>query len=216
MNPRGPHPIEIGVEPTAGPRDRLTSALRFILAFPHVLMVGAPVATVLTWFSTSGEGPIRLVGTGGTLGAAAGMGAVIGWFWIIVTGRLPDGLWKLGAFYLRWRVRAVAYTMLLRDGFPPFGEGDYPVELAARPPEAPRDRLTVGFRIILIIPHLIAVLGLGLAWILATIVAWFAILVTGRYPAGLWEFGVGVLRWNTRVEGYMLLLHDDYPPFSLD
>lgn len=46
-------------------------------------------------------------------------------------------------------------------------------------------------------------------------VAWFAILFTGRYPAGLYEFGVGVLRWNTRVEAYLLLLRDEYPPFSL-
>ncbi|HEU0013848.1 MAG TPA: DUF4389 domain-containing protein [Longimicrobium sp.] len=83
-------------------------------------------------------------------------------------------------------------------------------------PDAPRDRLTVGFRIILAIPHLLAVWVLGVAWGLATVIAWFAILFTGRYPAGLYGFAVGVLRWTTRVEAYLLLLHDDYPPFSLE
>jgi hypothetical protein len=48
------------------------------------------------------------------------------------------------------------------------------------------------------------------------VIAWFAILFTGRYPAALYGFGVGVLRWETRVEAYALLLHDEYPPFSLD
>ena len=83
-------------------------------------------------------------------------------------------------------------------------------------PEAPRDRLSVAFRIILAIPHLLAVWVLGVAWALATVIAWFAILFTGRYPRGLYDFGVGVLRWNTRVEAYLLLLHDEYPPFTLE
>ena len=48
-----------------------------------------------------------------------------------------------------------------------------------------------------------------------SIVAWFAILFTGRYPAGLYEFAVGVLRWDMRVEAYLLLMRDEYPPFSM-
>jgi hypothetical protein len=49
----------------------------------------------------------------------------------------------------------------------------------------------------------------------SAVIAWFAILSTGSYPRGLYDFGVGVLRWNTRVEGYLLLLYDEYPPSSL-
>ena len=52
-------------------------------------------------------------------------------------------------------------------------------------------------------------------WGLTTIAAWFIILFTGAYPQGLYEFGVGVFRWQLRVEAYMLLLVDEYPPFSL-
>jgi hypothetical protein len=141
--------------------------------------------------------------------------AIISWFAILFTGRYPEGLWNLAAFYLRWRVRAVAYTALLRDEYPPFGDGPYPVELELVPSAEPRDRLTVAFRIILAIPHLLAVWVLSVAWAFVTVIAWFAILLTGRYPEGLYHFAVGVLRWNTRVEAYLLLLRDEYPPFSL-
>jgi hypothetical protein len=50
---------------------------------------------------------------------------------------------------------------------------------------------------------------------MTTVVAWLSILFTGQYPTRLYDFGVGVLRWGTRLEAYLLLLHDDYPPFSL-
>ena len=63
---------------------------------------------------------------------------------------------------------------------------------------------------------MIAVWAIGIAWAATTIIAWFAILVTRRYPRGLYSFSVGAFRWTTRVEAYMLLLHDEYPPFSLD
>jgi hypothetical protein len=59
-----------------------------------------------------------------------------------------------------------------------------------------------------------AVLPLG-AWVVTAVIAWFAILFTGRYPAGMIDFGAGVLRWSLRVEGYQLLMRDEYPPFSL-
>jgi hypothetical protein len=112
-------------------------------------------------------------------------------------------------------VRAVAYTALLRDEYPPFAEGFYPAEAEITPPAAARNRLTIAFRIVLLLPHIIAVWAIGIAWAFTTLIAWFAILFTGRFPAGLYRFGVGALRWNTRVEAYLLLLHDDYPPFSL-
>jgi hypothetical protein len=53
-------------------------------------------------------------------------------------------------------------------------------------------------------------------WCVTTIVAWFAILLTGDYPQGLYGFGVGTLRWMLRLQAYLLLLVDEYPPFSLD
>ena len=79
-----------------------------------------------------------------------------------------------------------------------------------------RNRLTVGLRIILGIPHFIVLFFLGVAFFVTTVIAWLAILVNREYPQGLYTFGVGVTRWSLRVESYMLLMHDEYPPFSLD
>lgn len=210
------YPVEVRVEPATGDRNRLTTGFRFILAIPHLVLVGGPIAAGLMW-STGWGGDARFDwGAGGALGAVAALVAIIAWFAIVATGRHPQGLWDLAAYYLRWRVRAVAYTALLRDEYPPFGEGAYPVALELTPPEEPRDRLTVGFRIVLALPHILAVWALGVAWALTTCIAWFAILFTGRYPEGLYRFAVGVFRWNVRVEAYLLLLRDEYPPFSLE
>ncbi len=117
---------------------------------------------------------------------------------------------------MRWRVRAIAYLMLLEDAYPPFGDGPYPASIDIVEPPPARDRLSVAVRLFLVIPHVIVLLFVLLAWCLTTIVAWFAILLTGAYPAGLYRFGVGALRWRLRVDAYMLLLVDAYPPFSLD
>ena len=210
------YPVRVHVEPQLAERNRLTTGFRLLLAIPHLMLVGGPIAATLSWTWTAEDG-VRYDWAGaGALGAVAGVVALIAWFAILFTGRDPEGLWNLAAYYLRWRVRAVAYVALLRDEYPPFGEGAYPAGVELSPPEAPRDRLTVAFRLLLAVPHLLAVWVLGLAWGLATVVAWFAILLTGRYPEGLYRFAVGVLRWNTRVEAYLLLLDDEYPPFSLD
>ena len=74
----------------------------------------------------------------------------------------------------------------------------------------------MGLRPILVIPQLTAAWPIGIAWALTTICAWFATLFTRRYTRGLYDFGVGAFTWSTRVEAYLLLLHDDSRPFSLD
>ena len=116
---------------------------------------------------------------------------------------------------MRWRVRALSYFMLLEDAYPPFGDAPYPAAIEIADPAGPRHRLTVAFRLILAIPHFIVLPFVLIGWGITTIIAWFAILFTGAYPQGLYAFGVGALAWRLRVEAYLLLLVDDYPPFSL-
>ena len=215
FKPAALHPVRLRVVPDLTERNRLTVAFRCILGIPHLLLVGGPIAAFITWSSNDG-GVQRSWGAGGVLGAVAFICAIIAWFAVVFTAEAPNGLWKLSAFYLRWRVRSSAYMALLRDEYPPFGDGEYPVEVDIPVPLEPRDRLGVAFRPILAIPHLIAVWALGLAWAVTIIIAWFAILFTGSYPRALYEFGLGVLRWTTRVEAYLLLLVDAYPPFTLD
>jgi hypothetical protein len=91
----------------------------------------------------------------------------------------------------------------------------YPVTFKADYVEK-RSRLTTFFRLILAIPHLIAVFFYVLAAEIVTFIAWFALLFTGRYPQGMYDFVAGALRYGTRVCGYAFLLTDEYPPFSGD
>lgn len=216
MKPASTHPVRLRVAPIVAERNRLTVAFRLLLALPHLVLVGAPVVIALSW-STQRNGEIeRTWGAGGALGAVAALCALIAWFAIVFTGSAPNGLLALERFYLRWRVRATSYVALLRDEYPPFGEGPYPAEVELPPPIEPRDRVGVAFRPILVIPHVIAVWALGIAWGVTTLIAWVAILFTGRYPRPLYEFALGAFRWTTRVEAYLLLLTDEYPPFTLE
>ena len=89
----------------------------------------------------------------------------------------------------------------------------YPVTFKADYVEK-RSRLTTFFRLILAIPHIIFLYFYGLAAGVVVIVAWFALLFTGRYPQGMYDFVAGSLRYSTRVYGYIWLLTDEYPPFS--
>jgi hypothetical protein len=91
----------------------------------------------------------------------------------------------------------------------------YPVTFKADYVEK-RSRLTTFFRLILAIPHFIVVLFYFLAAEIVVIIAWFALLFTGRYPQGMYDFVAGALRYQTRVYGYASLLSDEYPPFSGD
>jgi hypothetical protein len=209
------YPVQVRVAPALGDRNRLTTAFRLILALPHLILVGGPIAAVISWGGTSEPGASHgWSAGGGVFGAVAVVVAVIAWFAILVTGRYPEGLWNLAAFYLRWRVRVSAYVTLLRDEYPPFGDGPYPLELELPQPVGERDRLTVAFRLVLAIPHLLAIWALGIAWAVVTVIAWVAILFTGRHPRPLHDFATGALRWTTRVEAYLLLLRDEYPPFT--
>ena len=214
---RAAFPVAVELAPPVDQRNRLTVAFRPFLAIPHLILVGGPTVFAATrWWRSEQESGFD-VGAGlGALGAVACLVTVLVWFAIVFGGRHPRGLWELAAYYLRWRVRAVAYMMLLCDEYPPFGDGEYPVSLRLNAPLQSRDRITVAFRPLLAVPHFVVLWLLGCAWALSTIVAWISILITGTYPSKLYEFGVGVLRWGARVEAYVLLLRDEYPPFSFE
>jgi hypothetical protein len=206
-----PYPVSVSVEPSLTGRNRLTTAFRLILAIPHLILVGGIGLGV----ASHRDSRTTVGSEGGLLGAVAVFLAIVSWFTLVFTGRHIIEIRQFTSFYLRWRVRAIAYFMLLEDAYPPFGDGPYPASIEVADPPEPRDRLSVGFRILLAIPHIIVLFFVLLAWAFTTMLAWFSILFTGNYPQGLYEFGVGALRWRLRVEAYMLLMVDEYPPFSL-
>jgi hypothetical protein len=204
------YPVSVSVEPRLTNRNRLTTAFRFILAIPHLILVGGIGLGV----ASSGDSRTTLGSEGGLLGAVAVFLAIVSWFTIVLAGTHLIGIRQFTSFYLRWRVRALAYFMLLEDQYPPFGDAPYPAALEILDPPA-RKRISAALRLLLAIPHLFVLAFVLVAWGFTTIAAWFVILFTGSYPQGLYEFGVGAMRWRLRVEAYLLLMVDDYPPFSL-
>jgi hypothetical protein len=197
------YPVTIAVEPTLGGRNRLTTAFRPILAIPHGILAGP-----MYWSGRTGGL--------GLIGGAAYVLAIVSWFSLLITGRHPTGAREFCLFYLRWRTRALAYMALFRDEYPPFGDGQYAASIDVVEPTVRRDQGAIALRLLLALPHIVVLCFLLLGWLVTTVIAWFAILFTGSYPASMCSFGIGVMRWALRVEAYLLLLVDDYPPFTLD
>jgi hypothetical protein len=149
--------------------------------------------------------------------------AVISWFAIVFTGRFPAGIAGFQAMYMRYTIRTATYTGFLREEYPPFrldttttDPGDDPrVHVAVDPQLEDRNRWTTGFRLILVIPHALVLAILAIALAVVAIIGLFAVLFTGRWPEALRTFALGVGRWWLRVQAYLLLLTDEYPPFTL-
>lgn len=155
------------------------------------------------------------------LSYGAAVVSFVGWFSIVFTGRLSVRLGDYLVAVLRYQWRTVAYLYGFTDQFPGFiapagyvDPGDYPAVLySARPVR--RRRVTVVFRLILLIPELVV---LGLLTLVASVVlvlGWFAVLMLGRWPRGLQLFVIGWMRWSFRVTAYQWLIVDEYPPFGL-
>ena len=207
------YPVHIAVEPAHSNRNRLTTAFRVILAIPHLILAGGIGFGIA--YDRGRSSSFGFSAENGLLGLVAIVLAVVSWVTIVLAGQHITGIRQFTSFYLRWRLRALAYLMLLEDKYPPFGDEPYPTSITVDDPTGPRRRLSVLLRIILAIPHVLVLAFLVFAWWIVTFVAWLTILFAGVYPAGMYDFAVGCLRWLMRVEAYVLLMVDDYPPFSL-
>ena len=150
--------------------------------------------------------------------------ALISWFVILFTGELPESFANIQAMYLRYETRVFTFSAFMCEEYPPFafalsapdsGE-DRRLRVDFTPELTNRNRLTVGFRFILVIPQLIALLVLNLVAFVITVVAFFAVIFTGRWPEGMRALVLNIARWYLRVEAYFLLLLDEYPPFELE
>jgi hypothetical protein len=139
----------------------------------------------------------------------------IAWFVILFTKRYPESLYKLVLTYMRWTANVNAYVMFQRDEYPPFGEGPYPVQLDL-PYPAELSRWMIFIKWLLVIPSIIVYAFVGLALLVGLFIAWWAILITGSMPRGLFDFITGFNRWGYRINAYTWLMTDKYPPFSLD
>jgi hypothetical protein len=182
--------------------DRLTTLLRVIWVLP--------IAFILSLFATTDDG-------------ARTSGALFGGLWLATALMLA-----FRVFYPRWwfdfareltrfGARVGAYLALLTDRYPSTVE-EQSVHLEIDYPDVGRDlnRWLPLVKWLLAFPHYIVLALLWIGAVVAIVAAWFAILVTGRYPQALFDYVVGVGRWSLRVSAYaFLLVTDRYPPFSL-
>jgi hypothetical protein len=142
----------------------------------------------------------------------------IAFFAILFTKKWPRGMFDFSVQIQRWTANVLAYSMLLvRDEYPPFSgdSGQYPLTLEIEYDEN-LSRWQIFVKWLLAIPHFIVIVFLAIAAYVVVLIAFFAILFTGRYPRGMFDFVVGTVRWVMRVNAYSSwLMTDRYPPFSL-
>jgi uncharacterized protein DUF4389 len=196
--------------------ERLSTLLRifFIIPIAIVLSLVSAAATSTTVIYKSGEVVQKTTSTGG--GIAGGLFAATALL-LLFRQRYPRWWFDFVLAFNRFAMRVGAYLALLTDQYPST-EDEQTVHLDLDYPDAQQDlnRWLPLVKWLLALPHYIVLLFLGLGAFVAVVIAWFAILFTGRYPRGLFDYVVGVGRWGLRVQAYaFLLLTDSYPPFSL-
>jgi hypothetical protein len=192
--------------------NRVTTFFRVVLVIPIAIVIGVLTAGVTrTVYDQSGQ--VVTTSSGGITGGLF-MATLL---MIVFRQRYPRWWFDFAVELTRFGARIGAYLALLTDQYPSTVD-EQSVHLKIDYPDVERDlnRWLPLVKWLLAIPHYVVLLFLTIAAVLAVIVAWFAILITGRYPRGLFDFVVGVGRWGLRVQAYaILLVTDRYPPFSL-
>lgn len=171
--------------------------VHWLLAIPHlfVLYVLQGVASILT---------------------------IVSFFAVLFTRRVPEGIYDFVVMTHRYQWRVFSYVLWLREPYPPFefdlveqDPGTDPATLSMNPP-VELNRWLPLIKWLLIIPQLFVLVFISIALYVVWVIAFFAVIFTGRWPEGMRTFAIGVARWSMRVSIYTYLLTDVYPPFSLD
>jgi hypothetical protein len=192
-----PYPLTFDVAYPDRELNRVTTGFRLILAIPLLILLGLfarghPASAGLLLFL-----PVLAL--------------------LVLRQKYPRWWFDFNLLLVRLEARIYSYLFLLRDEYPSVDQ-DQAVRLDIAYPDAKNDlnRWLPLVKWFLAIPHYIVLAFLYIAAVVVVIIAWFAILFTGRYPRGMFDFVVGVLRWSLRVGAYaFLLVTDRYPPFSL-
>ena len=206
----GEHPVRFSVDYPDRPLNRLSTAFRVFTVIPIAIVMAS-----IGGYTTSGEydpGETTTVVVGGT-----GLLFLPPLLMILFRQKYPRWWFDWNLELMRFSNRVGTYFALMSDRYPSTDEHQW-VRLEFPYPDASRElnRWLPLVKWLLAIPHYIALFFLYIAVVVVVIVAWFAILFTGSYPRGLFEFVEGVIRWQNRVVAYaFILVTDRYPPFSL-
>lgn len=215
--PTASYPATLSIDYPDRPLNRLTSAFRIFTAIPIWIVLAA--LTGLTYSSTSPKTIHGIVNhyQNGVV-ATAGVLVLSVLLMLLFRQKYPRWWFDWNLMLTRFSTRVSSYVALLRDEYPSTDE-EQAIHLNLTYPDAKKD-LSRGLPLVkwfLAIPHLVVLAFLIIAAVVMVIVAWFAILFTGRYPKGIFDFVVGVQRWALRVSAYaFLLITDKYPPFALN
>ena len=225
----GSYPIDVQIAPRER-QSRWKIGFRLILALPALVLAG-----VLIGGGAGGGGGGRssqeeggasdfAASFGGIIGGVAGAAAFLGWFVCLVRAQMPTGFRDVIAWALRYAAQAYSYLFLLTDRYP----NSDPYELPAIRPERPlavrlliaddlrRSRLTVFFRLLLGLPHLVWLVLWGIAVLVAAILNWIVTLVAGRPLHGLYRFLVAFVRYQAHVFAFLSLAANPFPGFVGD
>jgi hypothetical protein len=218
----GSYPVDVEIDPPE-PQGRWRTGFRIVLVIPALILANALVGgpgggggggargdeDAPTWFDFSGGGLLVLV-------------AFLAWFVCLVRGRMPLGFRDLEAYALRYGAQTWGYLLLLTDRYP----NSNPALPVASPPPQPqtiriavdddlrRSRLTVLFRLLLFLPHLVWFLLWSVAAFFAAVVGWFVTLATGRMLVGLHRFLAAYIRYGTHISAYVFIVANPFPGFT--
>ena len=185
------YPVQFDVEYPEEGRNRLTTLFRLILIIPALVVI-----------------TLAIYGVGFLTLATALM--------ILFRKKYPRQWFDFQLAIARLSARLNAYTGLLRDEYPSTDEQQAVTLDIAYPDSEQLNRIMPLIKWLLAIPHYMVLFVLGIIAMIVTIIAWFAILIVGRFPRGIFNFSVGVSRWSVRVSAYAYMLTTDrYPPFRL-
>jgi hypothetical protein len=209
------YPIDLEIDPPRR-QNRWSVAFRLVLAVPALFLATALAGPTVNVYGLANP---RLSQNGISL---LGIAAFLGWFVALARGRMPRGLRDLVAYGLSYAAQLWAYLLLLTDRYPssdpltaigPLPTRADPVQLEARD-DPRRSRLTVLFRLLLALPHLVWLFLWGLAAFLAAIANWLATLIAGVSPQPLHRFLAAYLRYQLHVTAYLYLIGNPFPGFT--
>ena len=203
------YPVRLSVEYPDRDLDRVTTAFRLIWAIPIVILVATIQGGPASWATEGQGGSVALSGTA--------LLFVPPLLMILFRQKYPRWWFDWNLELLRFMNRVCVYVGLMDDRYPSTDEQQSVLlELPYPDAENGLNRWLPIVKWALAIPHFIVLFFLSIGAVFAVVGAWFAILFTGRYPRGLFDFVLGVLRWWNRVIAYAFaLVTDEYPPFRL-
>ena len=203
------YPVRFSVDFPERPLDRLTTAFRIFTVIPIAIVLGTIGGYSTTWGGGTRATTVVVIGTGLLFLPPLLM--------ILFRQKYPRWWYDWNLQFLRFNNRVGVYLALMDDRYPSTDE-EQAVHLDFAYPDAGHglNRWLPLVKWFLAIPHYIVLFFLYIGLIVVVIVAWFAILFTGRYPREIFDYVEGVIRWHNRVIGYaFILVTDQYPPFRL-